>query len=219
VLRIAIKVKELQRQNNELDENINLENQGIFTDMICYIRGADISDYNQELVRRDLIEMVLSAQERGESLNNLIGGDFKEFCDNVIASLPPRTIKEKMLIALNVFCIGLSIFVTSSIVFSKDTFALLQGLLAKETVNYNIPVTLGTMVTSVILLIFSVIIVEAITKNPLKKQISSIVVATIMATLVLTAKFGKTVIFTVNIFIEIGVVVVLFSIHKLISKV
>lgn len=44
--------------------------------MICYIRCADISDYNQELVRRDLIEMVLSAQKRGESLNNLIGGDF-----------------------------------------------------------------------------------------------------------------------------------------------
>ncbi|KAF5056705.1 hypothetical protein DSECCO2_364480 [anaerobic digester metagenome] len=213
------KVKELQKQNNQLDKNINLEYQGIFTEMICYIRCADISDYNQELVRRDLIEMVLSAQKRGESLNNLIGGDFKQFCDNIIAGLPSRTKKEKMLIVLNAFCIGSSTFIMLSIVISKNTFALLHGLLAKETVNYNIPITLGGLVSVIILLIFSVIILESITKNPLKKQTGLIVVGTIMGIFVLTAKFGQTIIFTVNIFIAIGVVVLLFIIHKLLSKV
>lgn len=49
---MSSKVKELQKRNNELDEKINVVNQAIFTDMICYIRSADISDYNQELVRR-----------------------------------------------------------------------------------------------------------------------------------------------------------------------
>ncbi|MPM88710.1 hypothetical protein SDC9_135814 [bioreactor metagenome] len=56
-------------------------------------------------------------------------------------------------------------------------------------------------------------------KNPLKKQNSLNVAAIIMSTFVLTAKFGKTVIFTVNIFIAIGVIVFLFIIHKLLSKV
>ncbi|GEM_PF-4561259 len=40
-----------------------------------------------------------------------------------------------------------------------------------------------------------------------------------MGIFVLTAKFGQTIIFTVNIFIAIGVVVLLFIIHKLLSKV
>lgn len=185
--------------------------------MICYIRGAGISDYKQELVRRDLIEMVLSIQERGENINNVIGGDFKEFCDNVIANLQPRTIKEKVLITSNVFCIGLSTFFTLRIIFSKDTYA--HGLFAKETVNYSLPITLGTIIFTIIMLIFSGIIVEVITKKPYKKQEGSIVVATIIATFILTAKFGKTVIFTVNIFTAIGVVIVLFIIHKFLSKV
>lgn len=62
-------IKELQALNNILDEKINDENQPLFTDMICYIRGAKISLYNQELIRQDLTEMIISAQERGEKLN------------------------------------------------------------------------------------------------------------------------------------------------------
>lgn len=76
-----------------------------------------------------------------------------------------------MLIALNAFCIGISTFIMLSIVISKDTFALLHGLLAKETVNYNIPITLGALGSVIIFDYFSIMLV-AITKNPLKKQTS-----------------------------------------------
>ncbi|MEA5057733.1 MAG: hypothetical protein VB047_09290 [Anaerotignum propionicum] len=135
------------------------------------------------------------------------------------ASLPPRTIKENIFIYLNAFCIGVSIFGTFGILVSKDTYVLLNGLLEKETVNYNISITIATLISTVILLIFSVVTVVAMIKNPLKKQNSLNVAAIIMSTFVLTAKFGKTVIFTVNIFIAIGVIVFLFIIHKLLSKV
>ncbi|MFV0364855.1 MAG: hypothetical protein ACK5LL_17455 [Suipraeoptans sp.] len=98
------KLNELRRINNELDGEIYKENQPIFTDMICYIRSANISELSQEMVRRDLSEMVLSAQSRGEKIDDVIGGDFKEFCDDVISNLPSRTKKEKWIDLFDTFC-------------------------------------------------------------------------------------------------------------------
>lgn len=213
------KVKKLQNENNELYLHMNLENQGIYMDMIHYIRGRGVFGYNLELAKRDLMEVVLSAEERGEKTNNVVGEDFKDFCDNLIANLPPNTVKEKILIYLNVFCIGLSIFGMLGIVVSKNTYSLFQGLLAQETVNYNMPITLGMLMTAIIMLIFAVIIVEAMITNQLKNEKNFMVIVIIISTFVLTAKFGKTVIFTVNIFVAIGVVVGLFIIHKLLNKV
>lgn len=91
------KTKELNRSNNALDQQISPENREAFTDMICYLRGAKISAYHQELVRYDLTEMVLSAQQRGEKIREVIGEDYKGFCDNVIASLPPETRRQRII--------------------------------------------------------------------------------------------------------------------------
>lgn len=95
------KTRELNRINNELDRQLNAENNKALTDIICYLRVANISACNQEIIRQDLLEMVLSAQERGENIQAVIGGDYKAFCDNVIASLPPQNRKEK--ITVNIF--------------------------------------------------------------------------------------------------------------------
>lgn len=73
------KLEELRRINNDLDAKISEENQPLFTDMICYIRSANISALSQEMVRRDLSEIVLSAQSRGEKITDVISGDLKEW--------------------------------------------------------------------------------------------------------------------------------------------
>ena len=48
------KTKELNRSNNALDQQISPENREAFTDMICYLRGAKISAYHQELVMENI---------------------------------------------------------------------------------------------------------------------------------------------------------------------
>ena len=91
------KARKLNKENNRLDELIKEENQEIFTNMICYLRGSDLSDYNIEVVRNDLTEMVLSAQERGEGINQVVGNDYKEFCDSIIETFPGKTMFEKVI--------------------------------------------------------------------------------------------------------------------------
>jgi DNA-binding ferritin-like protein (Dps family) len=76
-------VKQLKRLNNKLEEQLNEENREAYTDIICYLRVANISEYNQEIIRQDLLEMVLSAQERGENIQTVIGEDYRTFCDGV----------------------------------------------------------------------------------------------------------------------------------------
>lgn len=55
------KSKALLKQNNQREKELTKENNQVLTDMVVYLRGSDLSDYNQELVRADLIEMVLDA--------------------------------------------------------------------------------------------------------------------------------------------------------------
>jgi DNA-binding ferritin-like protein (Dps family) len=64
--------RELNKINNELDKQLNAENENVMTDIVCYLRGANISEYNQELIRQDLLEMFLSAQKRGENIQKVI---------------------------------------------------------------------------------------------------------------------------------------------------
>ncbi len=96
------KCRELLKTNNEREEKIYKENEDVYTNMIVYLRSADMTEYNQELVRADLIEMILDGQERGEDIQQVMGGCYKEICDEIIEVMPKRTKKEKLLYYLSI---------------------------------------------------------------------------------------------------------------------
>ena len=49
--------KELLRKNNTREKEIVDENEEIYTNMIVYLRSSDLTDYDQEVVRGDIIEL------------------------------------------------------------------------------------------------------------------------------------------------------------------
>lgn len=88
--------------------------------MIVYLRGSDMTEYNQELVRQDLIQMILDGQERGDDIQKVIGNNYKEICDEIIEAMPKKTRKEKIsdileLIFSVIWIIG-GIFIVKTIV-------------------------------------------------------------------------------------------------------
>ena len=89
--------KKLLKKNNQSEKQIFKENDEIYTNMIVYLRGADISEYHQEKVREDLIEMIVSGQERGDDIQTVMGENYKEICDEIIAEMPKKTKKEKVM--------------------------------------------------------------------------------------------------------------------------
>lgn len=218
------KTRKLNQQNNILDEQIREENQSIFTDMICYLRSADISEYDIELVRQDLTEMVLSAQERGENISTVIGNNYKEFCDEVIANIPPKTKVQKFISFLDLCCWTFSILLAINIVISSDTILLIKNLITGESASFNISVSIGKVISIILIIFLANFIVNVIVKNVFseavkhKKMIEFISGAVLMSILLLIAWVGKKTLFTINIFLACFVTVVLYAGHKFLES-
>ena len=201
--------KELNQINTTLDKQVNPENQEAFTDIICYLRGANISEYNQEIIRQDLTEMVLSAQKRGENMQSVVGKDYKVFCDDIIANLPPKTRKEKVLDLFDTICECLSILGAIIIIMSDETIALIRNLTIGKPLNFEISISMGNIISVGLIIVLAVILVEIILKNSFeigKKKKGSktkifFISAGIMAVFLFIALVGKTSFFTVNIFV------------------
>lgn len=223
------KLEELRVLNNKLDEQINEENQPLFTDMICYIRSANISGVSQEMVRHDLTEMILSAQSRGENIKDVIGEDFKEFCDEVILNLPSKTRRKKWIERLDTLCLCISILGAINIVFSLDFINMIKNIILKQPLNYDIHVSTGMVISVILIITASVFIVDMITKNALKKENESnrvksvlgggAIAVALMVLFILTWKLGKQILFSINIFLAIAVIIVFFIVHKVFSQI
>ena len=67
------KAKKLAKENEKLDKNISVESSEKYIDMVVYIRGSQLSDYNQEVVRQDIINMIIDGENRGDSIDTIIG--------------------------------------------------------------------------------------------------------------------------------------------------
>ncbi|MBS5111583.1 MAG: hypothetical protein KHZ15_02720 [Coprobacillus cateniformis] len=226
---MSSELEKLCKLNNNLDEKISKENQPLFTDMICYIRSANISALSQEMVRRDLSEMIISAQNRGENINDVIGGDLKEFCDEVISNLSPKTVKEKWIDRLDIFCSCMPILGTISIVFSSDFREMINNMISNQPINYNIGVSVGMIISICVIMIAAIFIVDRITKNALKKEsdsnrskrviIGSVMGAILMILFIIIWKLGNQILFNINIFLVITVLVGFFIVHKMLCKI
>ncbi|CAB1253019.1 conserved membrane protein of unknown function [Ruminococcaceae bacterium BL-6] len=224
------KTKALNRKNNELDRRLNKGNNDAMTDMVCYLRVANISDYNQELVRHDLLQMVLSAQERGENIETVIGGDYRSFCDEVIAALPPKSFKERILDFIDTLLLCTSILGAIGIVFSKETIEFIRNAVTGQPLNFRISISIGSLLIYFIILTASFLIVRFICKNSFRKEkeqnqrkgrnflIGGSVGGGVMAVFLLTWRLGGQTIFTVNILAAGLLVLGLYLCHILLQK-
>ena len=120
------KTKRLLEENNCREKALSQESQAVMTDLVVYLRGQNISLYHQEEVRRDIQEMVLEAENRGETIAQVIGEDYQSFCDEIVAALPPRTRKERALDALETLLPTIAILAALWVGFSLLT-ATIQG--------------------------------------------------------------------------------------------
>ena len=53
------KYKEIQNKNNQQENQLIAENKEAYQNIILYLRGANINIYQQELIRQDLLHLVL----------------------------------------------------------------------------------------------------------------------------------------------------------------
>ena len=103
------KTKQLLTANNELEKELTAENNRAMTDIVVYLRAANITEYQQELLRRDITQMLLEGERRGEGAKSVIGEDYRIFCDNVLSEIPKRPVSARLLSAASTAgtCLGI----------------------------------------------------------------------------------------------------------------
>lgn len=158
------KTKALLRENNQRELALHPESQAGMTDIVVYLRVQNISEQLQEEVRRDILSMLLDAQERGETMEQVIGSDYKQFCDEIVSALPPRTWRERGKETLEI------LFLTSGIMtvlwFVK---ALIWALTQQGSVSY-LPLTVGEMISCVVVIGVAWLLVYYIGKTAFEKK-------------------------------------------------
>ena len=154
------RTRQLLNENNALENRIqNPENKEILTNMVVYIRAANISPYDQEKVRRDITGMILDGEHRGAHIKEVIGEDYRLFCDAVIAEIPKPTGRARILS----FCRDLFLL-TGMLLALWLFFQCIQQLIKPSTWPYA-TLTAGNLISGLLILALSTALVQAICKN------------------------------------------------------
>lgn len=131
-------LRHILKENNRLSERLSPENQQMETNIVVYLRASAISEYQQERVRRDILQMMLDGQARGDSMVDVLG-DGKAFCDALLEELPPRSLREKVVESL-----GNGGFYLGILAIIWSVAALVQALV-QNSWPY-LPVSLGSLI-------------------------------------------------------------------------
>lgn len=103
------RTKILKNESEQMAEKLSKDGRQILEDMVLYIRGVDISAYDQESVRRDITQMILDGEQRGESASSVIGEDYHVFCDSVLEEIPRLTAGHKVMLCIRDVCGAMSV--------------------------------------------------------------------------------------------------------------
>ena len=177
----------IRKENNKQDKLLSKENYSILTDIVVYLRSSNLTDYSVEAIRKELRGMALESELRNEKFSNVVGEDYKLFCDELIKNGTQKTLYEKILENLSVFFEVVAFLLFMEIFFTST----ITNIITKG--NFVMPIKLGFVISTVCVIIFAYAIVWYITKysfelsnkNQRKYKIAFIITFTAIWTLVL----------------------------------
>nr|WP_315024852.1 hypothetical protein [uncultured Aminipila sp.] len=178
-------VDKLRKNNTRLEEeNLNKSENEDMTKIVVYLRGSHLSDMDQELVRQDILDMVLSAKERGQDMSLALGTDYKQFCDDIIAEIKPKSIKEKVKDIFSMVAMSASMLILIKMIFFSAE--IIKMVILKRPINLNVPIQYLDIFSMVFIVAASWAILEVILKDAFDEndRRTKIIVAVIFVTLI-----------------------------------
>lgn len=214
------KTKKLLKKNNIREKNIDKKNKELYTDMVVYLRGSSTAMYNQELVREDIIEMIIEGQKRGEDIQKVIGENYKYVCDEIIHALPKKTREEKFKDIMDTTLSSIWILGIISIIKT-----IIYKLVSGEK-NWDFTISIGDILNIIIITVIANVIVNYICKNVFENEEKSkvrqflknwVVTMVVMGVIVLNAVVLDNVIINTSISLSIIIVGVIFILERMLS--
>lgn len=212
------------KNSYELSKKLSAENSKIFTDIVCYLRTSSLDEFQAEESIQDILDMLFSAQQRGEPISNVIGPDYKQFCDNIIEN----SLKQKFSI-LSILSILELLLISATIIFLCDvTLNVIPVAIKSKSFITDYIVTSGLVLRTIVALVIAYVIVEFIGRNSFKLSEKSkshkFVICTLLGLLivlpgVLSYYFGKHILLSTKIYYVALILILSFLATKLIKKI
>lgn len=160
MLKMSNEVQVMIKQNYKFSKQLTPENERIFTDIVCYLRTSDIDELQAEEAIQQILDMFLSAQHRGEAISDVIGSDYKEFCNEIIHSSSKQRFSSKVLtfLELLLFCMVLMWVIDLA-------FAILPQIIKNKQINLEYTVTLGFLARVFTVLAIAYALINYIGRN------------------------------------------------------
>lgn len=153
------RVRKMLKENNELEQQLSDEGRKVLTDIVVYLRGVPVSMYEQEKVRRDITQMLIDGEKRGSFASDVIGEDYREFCDSIVEEIPHMDGKEKALVLVRDTLPALAVLL---MIWCAGRLAeVIAGVLP----SFYCPVTLGNLLGGILLLAGAEGLITLLTKN------------------------------------------------------
>lgn len=212
--------KELLKKNNSREKAISDDNKEIYTNMVVYLRGSDLTEYNQEVVREDIIELIIDGQQRGDNIQKVMGGRYKEICDEIIEAMPKKTKKDKIIEHLGTSLNG--IWILGLIALVKN---VVVSLISGEA-RFKFVLTVGEILTIFAIIFMANVIVWYITKTAFHSKNNSKVVSFLKGCLIIGVAFAigllgsfyfKTTIVIIPLWLAAIIVIFIFATSKIVN--
>ena len=201
-------VEKLRKENNKSDKLLSKENALIMTNMIVYLRSSDLSDYDIEVIRRELFGMIYEAQLRNESASQVIGDDYKSFCEELMKNGRQKGSYEKFLEWSYIGVVGIGVLFAIEFVYSGFIFEPFgHG-------NFNMPISSGFLISICMIMVgalgvywfFTKYSFELSEKGITKNKVLYVIGFTLFfaGTLLIKFFFGNNNLFKINVLIPLG---------------
>ena len=214
------RTKKLKNESEQMAEKLSKDGRQVLEDMVLYIRGVDISAYDQERVRRDITQMIVDGEQRGESASSVIGEDYHVFCDSVLEEIPRLTAGHKVMLCVRDICGAMSVL---ALLYGGLYLALAAGYGDLNAVGpAYIEVALGKLLQFVIIAAAATWIARIYYRDPYKNRykeyVRIIVSVGIVILLSLCAATAlKQILFIIHTVFLVPIAIILLIIYKLLD--
>ena len=205
----------LRNENNKFEEKLSKETNDVLTDIVVYIRSTSISEYDQERVRRDIGEMLFEGERRGMSAAEIIGDDYKAFCDAVMCEVPKLSKAQRVMTAVQEVLAGVIVLLAIWTVFSP----IIQ--LIKKEPWYLLPLRLSDLITATVIVAAAVLVAVYITKNVFTPKPAALIAGFVLAAAIGIAGIlfcSDIMLMNIHIAVDIELLAVLALVYLLIGK-
>lgn len=133
-------VKNYIKNTNTYKEKLSEDYRAIFDEVMVYFRTSALPDKDIEMALQDILSSFLEAQALGKTINEVIGDNYKEFCENIIVELKASPKSKKRILLNNistVFLISVIIVIIDYITDFVGSFIKYKTILINYSVNLD----------------------------------------------------------------------------------